>query len=90
MIPEVVILVNAKLLVAAAFACAIFIGLYLVAMAFVLALQNRAFTEIGAGGMRARSLADLPMTLRTHERALGGLLEVLDEIWHLRDDPREE
>jgi membrane-bound ClpP family serine protease len=69
---------------------AIFIGLYLVAMAFVLALQNRAFTEIGTGGMRARSLSDLPMTLRTHERALKGLLEVLDEIWDLRDDPKEE
>jgi hypothetical protein len=69
---------------------AIFIGLYLVAMAFVLALRNRAFTEIGTGGMRARSLGDLPTTLRTHERALKGLLEVLDEIWDLRDDPREE
>jgi hypothetical protein len=68
---------------------AIFIGLYLAAMAFVLALQNRAFTEIGTGGMRARSLGDLPTTLRTHERALKGLLEVLDEIWDLRDDPRE-
>jgi hypothetical protein len=69
---------------------ALFIGLYLVAMAFVLALRNRAFTEIGTGGMRARSLGDLPTTLRTHERALKGLLEVLDEIWDLRDDPREE
>jgi ABC-type multidrug transport system fused ATPase/permease subunit len=69
---------------------AIFVGLYLVAMSFVLALQNRAFTEIGTGGMRARSLVDLPTTLRTHERALEGLLEVLDEIWDLRDDPKEE
>jgi hypothetical protein len=29
---------------------AIFVGLYVITMAFVLALQNRAFTEIGTGG----------------------------------------
>jgi hypothetical protein len=67
----------------------IFAGLYLAAMAFVLALQNRAFTEIGTDGLRAQSLVDLPTALRTNERALQGLLEVLDEIWALRDDPEE-
>jgi hypothetical protein len=69
---------------------AIFVGLYLAATAFVLALQNRAFTEFGSGGMRARSLVDLPTTLQTNERALKGLLEVLDGIWRLRENPSGE
>ena len=42
---------------------AIFVGLYVVTMAFVLALQNRAFTDIGTDGVRAQSLSDLPGTL---------------------------
>jgi membrane-bound ClpP family serine protease len=69
---------------------AIFVGLYLAATAFVLALQNRAFTEFGSGGMRARSLVDLPTALQTNDRALNGLLEVLDGIWRLREDPSGE
>ncbi len=35
----------------------VFFGLYVAAMAFALALQNRGFTEIGHGGIRARDLA---------------------------------
>jgi hypothetical protein len=69
---------------------AFFAGLYITAVALVLALQNRAFTQFGTGGIRARSLIDLPTTLRTNERALKGLLEVLNEIWDLRDDSEEE
>jgi hypothetical protein len=36
---------------------AVFLGLYIAMMAFALALQNRAFTDIGTGGVRARDLA---------------------------------
>jgi len=36
---------------------AVFFGLYLAAMALVLAMHNRAFTELGTGGVRAQGLA---------------------------------
>lgn len=36
---------------------AVFFGLYLATMALVLAMHNRAFTEIGSGGVRAQDLA---------------------------------
>jgi uncharacterized membrane protein len=36
---------------------AVFFGLYLAAMALVLAMHNRAFTELGSGGVRAQDLA---------------------------------
>jgi hypothetical protein len=36
---------------------AVFFGLYVATMAFALALQNRGFTEIGSGGIRAQDLA---------------------------------
>jgi hypothetical protein len=68
---------------------AIFVGLYVVTMAFVLALQNRAFTEIGTGGVRAQSLSDLPGTLMAQEAALNVLLEVVDELEGLRDHRNE-
>jgi hypothetical protein len=35
---------------------AVFFGLYLAAMALVLAMHNRAFTELGTGGVKARDL----------------------------------
>ena len=58
---------------------AIFVGLYLVAMAFVLALQNRGFTEIGTGGIRATSLASKSLTAeRSSREAMKGLREWLE------------
>jgi hypothetical protein len=68
---------------------AIFAGLYVVTMAFVLALQNRAFTEIGTRGVRAQSLSDLPGALMAQEGALNVLLEVVDELEGLRDHRNE-
>jgi hypothetical protein len=55
----------------------IFLGLYVVAMAFVLALQNRAFTEFGTGGVKAQSLRDLPASLLKQERAMKVLGEII-------------
>lgn len=69
---------------------AIFIGLYFAAMAFVLALRNRAFTDIGTDGIRARNLSDVPKALLTQERALGVLFEKVNEIGDLRDDRGSE
>lgn len=37
---------------------ATFAGIYLVGMAFVLALHNRGFTQIGISGMRAQEIAN--------------------------------
>lgn len=65
---------------------AIFIGLYLLATAIGLALQNRAFTEFGSGGVRARSLRDLPEALEQHEIALGALSEFLSNAGNERAD----
>lgn len=64
---------------------AIFVGLYVVTMALVLALQNRAFTEFGTGGVRPGNLTDLPSALMTQEGALNVLYEVVDELGDLRD-----
>ena len=66
---------------------AIFAGLYLLVTSLGLALQNRAFTEFGTGGVRARSLRDLPTTLRQHERALEVLADIVYDIRDPRDDP---
>jgi hypothetical protein len=55
-------------------------------MAFVLALRNRAFTEIGTDGIRAESLGELPRALLTQERALSVLSDRVDEIGNLRDE----
>jgi uncharacterized membrane protein len=38
-------------------AAAVFLGIYLGALAFGLALHNRGFTEIGSGGVKASELA---------------------------------
>lgn len=69
---------------------AIFVGLYLLATALGLALQNRAFTEFGTGGVRARSLRDLPAAVREHERALEVLTNLVYEPKDPRDGRREE
>jgi hypothetical protein len=39
---------------------AVFFGLYVAVMAFVLATHNRGFTEIGSSGVRAQGLTGLP------------------------------
>jgi hypothetical protein len=65
---------------------AIFAGLYFAAMSFVLALRNRAFTEVGTGGMRARSLGDLPTSVLNQERSLTVLSELVRKMEDRPDD----
>ena len=60
---------------------AVFVGLYGATMAFALALQNRGFTEIGSGGIRARGLA-ADVVDEGHEMEL--VLELTDEVRDLR------
>jgi hypothetical protein len=51
---------------------AIFAGLYLMAMAFVLALHNQAFSEFGTNGVKALDIADQGQqrAITEHESAL--------------------
>jgi hypothetical protein len=65
---------------------AIFLGIYLVGMAFILSLQNRAFTEFGSGAVRARNLTDLPDALLKQERVLSVLLNAIAEIGDSGDE----
>ena len=58
----------------------IFVGLYVAGMSFVLALQNRAFTEFGYTGVKARSLRDLPEALLNQEQKLTVLSKFIDEV----------
>jgi hypothetical protein len=60
---------------------AVFSGLYLASMAFVLALHNRGFTEIGAGGIRAQDLTALSDALISDGESQEDILTaIFDEI----------
>ena len=61
---------------------AVFFGLYLAAMALVLAMHNRAFTELGTGGVRAQGLAAAEEDAYFEEM----VLEFMDEF-HESTDP---
>jgi hypothetical protein len=72
---------------------AVFVGIYLAAMAFVLALHNRGFSEIGASGMKAQDLrgTTLDQAYRDHERLLGLLEKTIAQLHELdRDAAREQ
>jgi hypothetical protein len=56
---------------------ALFVGLYLVSMAFVLALRNRGFSEIGTSGVRAHDLGRLPDMLAAERRAFAELATLM-------------
>jgi len=51
---------------------AAFLGLYLISMALVLALNNRGFSEIGMSGLKAQDLANRGQqrAIEEHEKAL--------------------
>ena len=65
---------------------AVFFGLYLATMALVLAMHNRAFTELGTDGIKARDLASFEATNRDEF-----VLESIEEIRELlnRQEERE-
>jgi hypothetical protein len=58
---------------------AIFVCLYLASLAFVLALRNRGFTEIGTAGVKANSIDGLPEVVEEQERSLRLLREIVKE-----------
>ncbi|MGH2939807.1 MAG: hypothetical protein ACRDPE_16980 [Solirubrobacterales bacterium] len=63
---------------------AVFFAFYLVAMALVLAMHNRAFTEIGTDGIRARDMATASEELDGETLAAELLEELAEEIGNLR------
>jgi hypothetical protein len=60
---------------------AIFAGLYLVAMAFVLALHNHGFTEFGAAGVRSRRLDEMSEAVLAQEESMELLSEIAAGLW---------
>jgi hypothetical protein len=63
---------------------AVFLGLYLTTMAFALALQNRGFTEIGTGGIRARELSEVSHSAVDGQVEMDLIAELKDEVNDLR------
>jgi len=59
-----------------------FLGFYLVTMAFVLALSNRGFSEIGVNGLKAQDMANKAQqdAIQGHEELLKILREMMSEI----------
>lgn len=62
-----------------------FVGLYLVAMALVLALHNRAFTEIGMNGLKAQEVAN-----EQQQEAIRGQEDQFDAVWDAVDGMGDE
>lgn len=58
-------------------------------MAFVLAFQNRGFTEIGTGGVRAHDLGRLPELAVAERRALDDLAALIAELKKGAGDGRD-
>lgn len=61
---------------------AAFAGLYLVAMAFVLALHNRGFSEIGMNGLKAQDMANKSQqeAIESHEEGIEIVRATIGEI----------
>jgi hypothetical protein len=63
---------------------AVFSGLYLATMALVLAMHNRAFTEIGTSGIRARDMVAASEELDGEALAVELLEELAEDMGNLR------
>jgi hypothetical protein len=59
-----------------------FMGLYVLTMALVLALNNRGFSEIGVNGLKAQDMANKAQqdAIQSHEKSLEILGGTVDEI----------
>lgn len=71
---------------------ATFLGLYLVAMAFVLALNNRGFSEIGVNGLKAQDIANKAQqdAIQEHEKRLEILWRVVKTLEGSTDESVKE
>lgn len=63
---------------------AVFFGFYLAMLAFALALQNRGFTEIGTGGIRARELSEVSQHAAAEQVEMELISELKEEVSDLR------
>jgi hypothetical protein len=68
---------------------AVFLGLYVATMTFVLALRNRGFTDIGSGGFRTQDLSTVSQEEVFQEVAMEVLSEIADEVHDLQTLRRE-
>jgi hypothetical protein len=59
-------------------------ALYLATIAFVLALHNRGFTEIGTGGVRARGLAAASDDAAVDDASRELLADLIDDVNEMR------
>jgi hypothetical protein len=61
---------------------ATFLGIYLVIMAFALALNNRGFSEIGVNGVKAQDMADRAQqdAIQAHEETLDNLQTMIETL----------
>lgn len=71
---------------------ATFLGVYLVAIAFVLALNNRGFSEIGTHGLKARDITKRAQrgTVQEHESQLNMLWQVVETFKDSTGESTEE
>lgn len=70
---------------------AVFLGLYLATMALALSLQNRGFTEIGGGGIKAQDLAAVSREEAVFADTVSQLGEEIQELrarWEVIQDGR--
>lgn len=70
----------------------IFVGLYLMAISIVLALQNRGFTEFGTAGVRSERLDEMSEAVLAQEDSMDLLSQIvakLSEPRHTRVDDRD-
>jgi hypothetical protein len=63
---------------------AVFFGLYVATMAFMLALQNRGFTEFGGGGIRASAVAAASEEATSEFDDMDLVFELMEEVRDLR------
>lgn len=61
---------------------AVFVGIYLASMALVLALNNRAFSEVGMSGFKAQDIgrATQAQTIRVQQRELADLAQIVARL----------
>lgn len=63
------------------FGAAVFAAIHLIAMALVLALNNRAFSEIGTGGIRAQDVSgEQRQTYQGQQRQLDSVVRAVSEL----------
>jgi len=60
----------------------VFVGIYLASMALVLALNNRAFSEVGMSGFRRQDIgrATQAQTIRVQQRELADLAQIVARL----------